>query len=65
MEAIEAKLEAIEQLMITSFKEVLNVREASLYLGVSEDRLRHMISHREVPHYKKGKKVFFSKASNK
>mgnify|MGYP001518330194 FL=1 len=43
-------------------KEVLNVEEAALMLRVSKSRVYHLVSSREIPHYKNGKNVLFKKS---
>lgn len=62
MNAIIDRIERIERLLIISTKEVLNVREAALLLGVSESRVRHLVCSREIPHYKRGVKTYFRKS---
>ena len=60
--SIENRLSRIEQLLIISTKEVLNTREAALLLGISEGRLLHLTSAREIPHYKNGTRNYFRKS---
>lgn len=52
MEEIQERLSRIEKLLLLQNKEVLNVAEAAILLDLSEDRLRHLVSDRKVPHYK-------------
>lgn len=52
MEELTERLGRIEKLLLLQSKEVLNVAEAAMILGLSEDRLRHLVSDRKVPHYK-------------
>ncbi len=56
---IEERLDRIERLLIISTKEVLTTAEAAIILGVSESRVRHMVSNNDLPYYKRGKSVFF------
>jgi excisionase family DNA binding protein len=56
------RLERIERLVMISSKEAFNVREAALFLGLSESRVRHLVHGRLIPHYKKGANVFFRKS---
>lgn len=59
---IEARLERIERLVIIAGKEVLNTREAALVLGITEQRVRHLTSAREIPYYKKGRDNYYKKS---
>lgn len=60
-EAILDKLSKIEWLMRISQKDALDINECALYLGVSSSHLRHMACKRQIPHYKRVGKLFFSK----
>nr|DAS34840.1 MAG TPA: helix-turn-helix domain protein [Caudoviricetes sp.] len=59
---VEERLERIERLMVIGAKNVLTTSELALVLGVSASRIRHMVSEREIPHYRQGNKVFFRKS---
>lgn len=59
---IEERLDRIERLLIISTKEVLTTAEAAIILGVSESRVRHMVSNNDLPYYKRGKSVFYKKS---
>lgn len=58
---VEERLERIERLMIIGSKSVLDTDEVALLLGISASRVRHLTASRDIPHYKQGTKVFFSK----
>lgn len=58
----EERLERIERLLLISAKEALTVPEAALMIGVGESRIRHLASERNIPYYKRGKNLFFSKS---
>lgn len=60
--SIEERMERIEKLLIIGSKNVLNVADVSLLLGLSESRIRTLCSSKEIPHYKQGVKVFFKKS---
>ncbi len=60
--SVEERLERIERLMVIGTKNVLTTSEVSLILGVSESRIRHLVSNKEIPHYRQGNKVFFRKS---
>ena len=59
---VEERLERIEALLILSNKEVFNTKEAAMFLGISETRLYHLASQREVPYYKRGASNYFKKS---
>lgn len=59
--SVEERLERIERLLTVSQKEVFNTKEAAMFLGISETRLYHLVSDRQIPHYKKGASNFFRK----
>lgn len=60
--SINERLERIENLVLIQAKEVLNVNDLTILLNLSRSRIYHLISAREIPHYKKGRLVFFKKA---
>lgn len=58
----EERLERIERLLLISSKEVLTTSECALMLDISESRLRHLTSEKEIPHYKNGRNLYFKKS---
>ncbi|MGM9846057.1 MAG: helix-turn-helix domain-containing protein [Muribaculaceae bacterium] len=60
-EPIRDTLSRIEQYALLAAKEALNTNEAALLLGVSPARVRAMACRHEIPYYKKGGKVWYSK----
>lgn len=58
----EERLERIERLLIISVKEALTVAEVAIFLGISESRVRHLTSNKEMPYYKQGSKTYFKKS---
>ncbi|MBD5204977.1 MAG: helix-turn-helix domain-containing protein [Bacteroidales bacterium] len=52
MNRIEKRLERIEALISLTAKEVLSVKEVAALINRSESRIRHLVSKREIPHYK-------------
>ncbi|MGN0033435.1 MAG: helix-turn-helix domain-containing protein [Candidatus Limimorpha sp.] len=58
---IEKRLERIERLLVLGTKEVLNTADVALLLDVSESRIRHLTSAREIPYYKQGGRTYFKK----
>lgn len=59
---IAEQLSRIERLMVISAKSVLNTRELALMLDISQDRIRHLVSARNIPHYRQGNRIFFKKS---
>lgn len=59
---MQEQLDRIEKLVRMGAKEVLNVDEVALLLNVSQSRIYHLVSSRNIPHYKQGKKVYFKKS---
>ncbi|WP_117170044.1 helix-turn-helix domain-containing protein [Paraliobacillus sediminis] len=44
-------------------REIITVKEVSLYLGVHPDTIYDMTSQKEIPHFKMRSKILFSKKS--
>ena len=62
LQSLQEQLNRIEVLTLLSAKEALNVREAALFLGLSESRLRHLTAEHKVPHYKHDGKNYYKKS---
>lgn len=61
IQALNSKLDRIEQLTLISSKTVLDIAEAAVFTGYSESHLYNLTSRRAIPHYKKNRKLFFKK----
>ena len=59
MDKIEDRLENIERLLLIANRNVFGVSEAAVFLGLSTARVYHLTAAKEIPHYKKGKSVYF------
>lgn len=59
---IAERLLRLEKLIISTTKEVLNTEECAIYLNVSPDRVRHMVTDREIPCYKYRGKNYFKRS---
>lgn len=62
MEFIQNELKEIKELLkkqIIQQKDILNVKEASEFLGLSVSRLYKMTSNKEIPHCKPGGKIIY------
>lgn len=63
MEEILNELREMKKILLLASKEVLNVEDASILLGVSKDRIYHMVNSGDLPCYKRGNKSIFFKKS--
>lgn len=61
IKALFDKLSDIEWQLRLSQKDALNTDECARFLGISAGHIRHMVAAREIPYYKRGGKLFFSK----
>lgn len=52
---LEERLARIEKLLMQERKEVMNVKEVAMLLDLSEDRIRRLVSEKEIPYYKQVK----------
>ncbi|WP_438710750.1 helix-turn-helix domain-containing protein [Aquimarina muelleri] len=62
MEFIQKELKEIKELLkkqIIQQKELLTIKEASEFLGLSVSRLYKMTSNKEIPHCKPGGKIIY------
>ena len=64
-QAVFAKLERIEALTLIAAKDVLTLSEAAAYTGYSEGYVYQLAFNRQIPHSKRGKFLFFDKATLK
>jgi excisionase family DNA binding protein len=58
---MNTKLDRIEQLAMIGSKTVLDLSEAAVFTGYSESHLYNLTSKRQIPHYKKNRKLYFKK----
>lgn len=56
------KLDRIERLSLIAAKPVLLVEEAAIFTGFSVQHLYRMTSAKQIPHYKKDRKLYFKKS---
>lgn len=59
---VDDRLARIERLILIQSKEALTVAEVAIMLGLSEGRVRHLTSEKELPYYKQGKNTYFKKS---
>lgn len=60
---IMKELAEIKQLALLGSKNVLTVTDVAILLGVSKDRVYHLINAREIPFYKKNRRAIYFKRS--
>lgn len=58
---LDERLVSIENVIRSSFKNVLTADELSAYMGVSKSYIYKLCSNSEIPCYKRGKSVFFKR----
>lgn len=56
------KLNRIEQLSLIGAKSILTLDEAVVFTGLSKQYLYRLTSNREIPHFKKCRKLYFKKS---
>ena len=61
LQDLSNQLGRVEQLAAISAKTILDLDEAALFTGFSKGHLYRLTSQREIPHYKKSRKLYFKK----
>lgn len=61
LEDIAKRLERLEALTALASKEVLDVNETAQLTGYSVKYLRQLIAKRDIPHYRRGNRIFFNR----
>lgn len=59
--AVMERLESIERMTLLSAKNVLDLSDVALLTGYSKKYLRLLIARREIPHYRRGNRLYFSR----
>lgn len=62
LQTIDTRLNRIERMTLIGAKSVLDIDEASLLTGFSKGHLYRLTSERQIPHYKKNRKLYFKKS---
>lgn len=62
VQEINNRLDRIEQLAMIGSKTVLDLSEAATFTGYSESHLYNLTSKKQIPHYKKNRKLYFKKS---
>lgn len=61
LQTLSEKLDELKGLALLGTKRVLTLEDAALLTGYSKPSLYRMTSQREIPHSKRGGKVFFDR----
>ena len=59
---IRASLDRIERLSLIGAKNVLDIQEAAIYTRLSVQHLYRLTSSKQIPHFKKARKLYFKKS---
>lgn len=59
--SVMERLESIERMTLLAAKNVLVLDDVALLTGYSKKYLRLLIARREIPHYRRGNRLYFSR----
>ena len=59
--SVMERLKAIERMTLLAAKNVLVLDDVALLTGYSKKYLRLLIAKREIPHYRRGNRLYFSR----
>lgn len=62
LQDLSNQLDRVERLAAISAKPILDINEASDFTGYSKGHLYRLTSDRQIPHYKKARKLYFKKS---
>lgn len=62
IDIINARLDRIEKLTLLSAKTVFDLNETALFTGLSKAHIYRLTSEKQIPHFKKAKKLYFKKS---
>ena len=62
LQDLSNQLGRVERLALISAKSILDLDEAVLFTGFSKGHLYRLTSERQIPHYKKSRKLYFKKS---
>lgn len=62
LQDLSNKLDHIAELTLIGSKTVLNIDEAALFTGLSVGHIYRLTSSKQIPHFKKSRKLYFKKA---
>ena len=62
LEQLNEKIDNLSRLTLISSKTVLDFEETILFTGLSKGHLYRLTSNREIPYFKKNRKLYFKKS---
>lgn len=62
LQALSEKLDNIQRITLIGAKTVLELEDAALFTGMSKGHLYRLTSGRQIPHFKKNRKLYFKKS---
>lgn len=62
LQDLSCQIERVERLALIGAKTILDLDEAVLFTGFSKGHLYRLTSERQIPHYKKSRKLYFKKS---
>ena len=62
LQDLSDKLDRITEITLIGTKTVLDLEEAALFTGFSTGHLYRLTSGRQIPHFKKSRKLYFKKS---
>lgn len=62
MQELSDKLDRIGQYTVIAAKSVLDLNEAALFTGFSVGHIYRLTSKKQIPHFKKNRKLYFKKS---
>lgn len=63
LQTLSEQIDSIKQMTLIGVKEVLNLDEACLFCDISKGQMYRLTSQKQIPHCKKGQKLYFEKAA--
>ena len=61
LEDIAQRLDKLETLTALASKDVLDINDVAILTGYSVKYLRLLIAQRDIPHYRRGNRLFFNR----
>lgn len=61
LQDLSEQIGRVERLALIGAKPVLDLDEAALFTGLSKGHLYRLTSEKQIPHYKKNRKLYFKK----
>lgn len=62
LEQLNEKIDNLSRLTLISSKTVLDFEETILFMGLSKGHLYRLTSNRQIPYFKKNRKLYFKKS---